>query len=176
MLNALRRAAGEKRAAGALYAAIVARSREPVFFRDLSVADSFDGRFDLMVLHSWLVIDALRQTDLSELERRLVQVLFIAFDEGLRDQGAGDMGIGRRIKAMTSALYGRINVYDSAAAPDSLVAALKRNLYRGKDVPDDCLRQLLHYIAETRKSLATSDLAQGDADFGALPRSLEKQH
>lgn len=174
MLNILRRAASERKAAAGLYDAIASRSREPVFFLELGVADSFDGRFDLMVLHAWLVVDALRQAELSDLEQRLVQLLFVGFEDGLRDQGAGDMSIGRRSKAMTSALFGRIKVYEGADNTETLAGALKRNLYRDIAGRDDCAAALTHYISEARKSLATSDLASGYADFGAMPRVAEK--
>jgi len=173
MLNMLRRVADEKRAAAALYAAIAARSREPIFFRELGVADSFDGRFDLLVLHTWLVLEALAAADCGDLQRRLFKGLFVAFDESLRDQGAGDMGIGRRVKAMTSALMGRIKVYQSGEGDEALRQALNRNLYRDASGKDDCAAAVAHYISSARSSLANCDLTQGVADFGPLPRAME---
>jgi cytochrome b pre-mRNA-processing protein 3 len=136
------------------------------------VTDSFDGRFDLVALHTWLVLDALAAAKRGDLQRRLFRDLFVAFDESLRDQGAGDMGIGRRVKAMTSALMGRINVYQGAADHEALCQALKRNLYRDAAGKDDCATAIAHYISQARIALAGCDLTQG-ADFGSLPRMME---
>ena len=40
--------------------ALVSRAREPVFFSHFGVADSVDGRFDLLVFHAWLVLAELK--------------------------------------------------------------------------------------------------------------------
>ena len=59
MLNALRRSAERKKTAESLAAAIAERARAPEFFRDLAVPDTFDGRFDMVALHGWLVLERL---------------------------------------------------------------------------------------------------------------------
>ena len=169
MLNILRRRAGEKRIAEALYDAIVARSREPRFYTELGVSDTFDGRFDLQVLHGWLVLDALRAQGLEDIEQRLTQMLFTGFEEALRDQGAGDMGIGRRSKAMTTALFGRIQGYRAAGADETdLAQALERNLYRGAAGKNDCARRVAHYITKTQQALNNTDLSAGAVPFASL--------
>jgi cytochrome b pre-mRNA-processing protein 3 len=173
MLNILRRVAGEKRAVGQLYEAIVSRSRNPVFYSDMGVADTFDGRFDLIVLHGWLVLEALRNAGLPDLEQRLLQQLFAAFEDGLRDQGAGDMSIGRRSKAMTSALFGRMKSYEAAASEHEMAEALIRNLYRDAPRREDCPRRMAHYITECRQALSQSPLSNGMANFAALPSAME---
>jgi len=175
MLNILRRAAGEKRAAAQLYDAIVRRSREPVFYAGLGVADTFDGRFDLIVLHGWLVFDAARKAGFEDLANRLLQEVFAGFEDSLRDQGAGDMSIGRRSKAMTSALFGRMKNYEAAADGVAMTDALKRNLYRNAPDRDDCARVIAHYIKECRKSLAGGHLMQGEAMFAELPMPMERR-
>ena len=45
----------------ALYGMIVAQARLPCFYRDYAVADTVNGRFDLIVLHLALVLDRLAQ-------------------------------------------------------------------------------------------------------------------
>jgi cytochrome b pre-mRNA-processing protein 3 len=176
MLNILRRVAGEKRAAERLYGAIAAQARVPAFYVRLGVADSFDGRFDLMVLHGWLVMEALRKAGLTDLEQRLIQMLFVGFEEGLRDQGAGDMSIGRRSKAMTSALFGRVKSYEAAEDESAMVEALVRNLYRDALDRTDCARAVAHYIEASRKTTVASDLAAGEVRFAPVPQALEKMN
>ena len=50
-----------------LYGTIVAQARLPCFYRDYAVADTINGRFDLLVLHIGLVIDRLEESGLKEL-------------------------------------------------------------------------------------------------------------
>src|SRR5260370_29695528 len=44
----------------AIYGMIVTQAREPLFYRDLGVPDTVNGRFDLLVLHLWMVLRRLR--------------------------------------------------------------------------------------------------------------------
>ena len=43
----------------AIYGMIVTQAREPLFYRDLGVPDTVNGRFDLLVLHLWMVLGRL---------------------------------------------------------------------------------------------------------------------
>ena len=49
-----------KATAEALYLAIVTQARRPIFFVELGVPDTVDGRFDLIVVHSYLVVRRLK--------------------------------------------------------------------------------------------------------------------
>ncbi len=62
MLNLLKGLAARKQEVARLYDALVNRAREPVFFAGFGVADSLDGRFDLLVFHAWLVLKELKGT------------------------------------------------------------------------------------------------------------------
>src|SRR5262249_37457866 len=101
MLNALRRSARRaaelKETAARLAAELGAQARQPAFFRALGVADTFDGRFDLVVLHAWLVLQRLAELEQKALADALRDRLFIEFDEALREQGTGDMGMMRHM-------------------------------------------------------------------------------
>src|SRR5437763_2591601 len=109
MLHTFKQRRRRNETAAALCAAVSRRAREPVFYQQFSVADSIDGRFDVLVLHAWLVLERLRELGENDLAQTFVDALFARFDEALREQGAGDIGIGRRIKKMAGALYGRLN-------------------------------------------------------------------
>ncbi|HEX2593370.1 MAG TPA: ubiquinol-cytochrome C chaperone family protein [Rhizomicrobium sp.] len=170
MLNILRRRATEKKVADDLYGTITAASRRPEFYTELGVADTFDGRFDLVVLHAWLVLDALGKGKRTDLGERLIQTLLAAFDDSLRAQGAGDMSIGRRSKAMTSAMFGRIKSYGAATNDTEMAEALIRNLYRDDAAKADCARALTHYISASRAALEGVDLTTGSVPFVA-PRT-----
>ena len=60
-------------AAGRLYDAAVERSRSPAFYRELQVPDTIDGRFDLLVLHAFLVMKHLKAAALPTLSLFLVR-------------------------------------------------------------------------------------------------------
>jgi len=81
-----------------LFERIAAQSREPSFYGACGLPDSVDGRFDLLVLHVFLVMHRLKQDHVrtAELSQALFDVLFENMDESLRVLGAGDMGVGRR--------------------------------------------------------------------------------
>jgi len=163
MLNLLRKSAARKQHARHLYDGLVSRSREPVFFTGFGVADSLDGRFDLLVFHAWLALKELKGAAVAQ---DLTDLIFTGFDEAMREQGAGDMGIGHKLKAMANAFYGRIAVYDTAKDEQELAAGLAKNLWRGGQV-DHRARSLAAYAAQARQSLSQS-LPEA-LDFGPLP-------
>jgi cytochrome b pre-mRNA-processing protein 3 len=156
-----------------LYEALVARAREPVFYRGFSVPDTIDGRFDLLAIHAYLVMDALNAQGAAgaRLGTELASIIFAGFDDALRELGVGDFGISRRIKAMANAFYGRLEAYRAADSEAALALALVRNLYRGDETREREAGVLAHYILSARSSLRSQAdaLSQGIADFGPLP-------
>jgi len=167
MLNIAGKSRAWRKAAARLNAGIVSRAREPAFYAKLGVADTVDGRFDLIVLHAWLVLERLRAQRLNDLSQALTDALFVSFDEGLRDLGAGDMGLGRRMKAMADAFYGRLKAYGGSADEGAMTEALGRNLYRGAVAGQAA--DVARYVLAAKARLAEEDLASGDVDFGPLP-------
>ena len=166
MLNLLRKSVARKREGARLYRGLVARARDPAFFREFGVADSIDGRFDVVVLHAWLALSALKTLGEGEIAQGLTDAIFVGFDEAMREQGAGDMGLSRKMKAFADAFFGRVAAYESAADADALAAALARNLYRGAEV-DGPSRSLAAYALGARTRLAAS--LPAELDFGPLP-------
>ena len=163
MLNLLRNSAARKKNGRALYEGLVSRAREPVFFTGFGVADSIDGRFDVLVFHAWMVLAELKGTPSAQ---GLTDAIFTGFDEAMREQGAGDMGIGHKLKAMADAFYGRLSVYDAARDEAALAAALAKNLWRGAP-QDDRAQALAAYAMRARAQLRQS--LPGRLDFGPLP-------
>ena len=168
MLNLLRKSAARKEFAARLEAQLVARARDPYFFRTLNVSDTVDGRFDLVALHGWLVLERLKMADMEAEAQALIDVMFVGFDEALREQGTGDMGMGRRMKAIAGAFFGRLSAYAGARDETAMAAALAKNVWRG-GASGELAGTLAAYVASARVALARSDLSQGRLDFGALP-------
>jgi cytochrome b pre-mRNA-processing protein 3 len=88
----------------------------------------------------------------------------------MREQGAGDMGIARKLKAMADAFYGRMAAYDAAKDESELAAALAKNLWRGAAM-DDRAHALAAYAHRARQSLKQS--LPDILDFGPLPKLEE---
>ena len=90
----------------------------------------------------------------------------IGFDEAMREQGQGDMGLGRKMRQFADAWYGRLSVYSGAKDTASLAAALSYNLYRGGKL-DDRAMTLAEYAIAAREHLRYAP--DGRLEFGPLP-------
>lgn len=165
-----------RKSAEKLYDGIVKQARNRKFYADLDVPDTVDGRFDMIALHAALVMRRLksgtgRSADLSQ---ALFDALFDDMDRSLREMGAGDLGVGRRVKAMARAFYGRLAAYDEGLAGDdqALIDAIERNLYRGAPPDAAKLAALSAYVRREAAALddqMLDDLLAGRFDFGAPP-------
>ena len=138
----------------AIYGMIVAQAREPAFYATLNVADTVNGRLDMIILHLWLVLRRLRSVDGGE---QLAQALFDHFcndmDDNLREMGVGDLTVPKRMQAFGEAFYGRSTAYDMAfeAGDEELTKALMRNVLNG-EFPDSA-RALAGYAREVSATL-----------------------
>lgn len=132
----LRRATHDDAIATRLYGAIVAQARTPAFYSSLGVPDTVTGRFEMVVLHTVLVLDRLQR---DQRERALGQKIFdlycIDMDRSLRELGIGDLGVPKRMKKMTEAFYGRAAAYRAAISAGDAAAladAICRNVFAGE--------------------------------------------
>lgn len=166
MLNAFRKSAGRRKASENLCAALMERARAPEFFGPLGVADTMDGRFDLVTLHAWLVLKRLEAQRAPDLAQDVTDRLFISFDEALRDLGVGDLGLGPRMKKFANAFYGRMQVYSAAANESELADAILRNVYRGDAAYAEQARSLAAYAWAARAHLEGVDLLKELPNFG----------
>lgn len=116
-----------------IYKGLVAHARQPAFYLSYGVPDTMLGRFEMICLHSFLLFRRLGKTDRAGriLSQLIHDLMFADFDRTLREQGVGDMGIGKRVKKLAKNLYGRIAAYEAGLAgePAELADALRRNLY-----------------------------------------------
>lgn len=164
-MNWLRPDPARKRAEQ-IYADVVAQARRPEFYSQLGVPDTLDGRFELVALHIFLALRRLKAhgRDGSAAGQALVELFVEDMDVSLREMGAGDLGVGRKVKAMAQALYGRIAAYEAglAGSGEVLEAALRRNLFgTGPEPTAAALAALAGYLR--RESLGKADA------FGSPP-------
>jgi cytochrome b pre-mRNA-processing protein 3 len=166
MLNLLRKSAARRELGRTLEHQVTHRARAPVFFERLGVPDTMDGRFDLVALHAWLALSALKNRGRDGDGQLLTDALFLGFDEALREQGVSDMGMGRRMKAIANAFYGRLAAYGAAKHRAQLAEALARNVWRGEADPANS-QALAAYVQSAQAALTHPDMA--GLDFGPLP-------
>ena len=181
-------------AAEALYDAIVAQARQPAFYTACGVPDTLDGRFELIVLHAFLVFRRLKadaveadRPDSGDFAQVLFDVLFRDMDRSLREIGVGDLSVGKKVRTMVEGFYGRVEAYEralDASAPETsdpetgsadLQAALRRNLY-GTTAPEPAqlaaVAGYLHREADALAGQPTAALTAGKVAFGPAPALL----
>jgi cytochrome b pre-mRNA-processing protein 3 len=166
----------QRGAAQLAYRRIVEQARQPGFFVDLGVPDTVDGRFELIALHAFLYLRRLKreQPESEPLAQRLFDTMFTDFDRSLREMGTGDLSVGREVKRMARAFYGRIDAYERGLAEDAtaLQAALARNLFGTAPAAPDCLEAMAAYLrreAEHLKAQPAAALLAGEFRFGDPP-------
>jgi cytochrome b pre-mRNA-processing protein 3 len=149
-----------------LYAALTAQARRPDFYVTCGVPDSIDGRFEMVALHAFLLFRRLKGhgDKAGAVAQSVYDVMFSDFDASVREMGAQDLGVGRRIKFMTEAMNGRFQAYEvglahaqSTGGGTELELALKRNLYGTVEPVDECLKRMTDYTK------------RADAELAALP-------
>lgn len=145
---------------GAIYGMIVTQAREPLFYQDLGVPDTVNGRFDLLVLHLWMVLRRLRPTpDGVGLSQALFDRFCDDMDANLREMGVGDLTVPKRMQAFGEAFYGRVAAYDVAlaAGEEPLAQALAKNILNGEQI--DKARRLALYAGAAIAALTELDEA-----------------
>lgn len=124
----------------ALYGAIVAQARAPVFYLAYGIPDTVNGRLDLLMLHLALVFERLSQGDAEA--KAAGQEAFDRFcrdmDDHLREDGISDMKVPKQVRGVAAAFFGRHGAYISAlrAGDDAaLRTAISRNVFNGAETP-----------------------------------------
>jgi cytochrome b pre-mRNA-processing protein 3 len=153
-----------------LYGVIVAQARMPDFYEEFGVADSVDGRFELIVLHLALVGRRLgRDAEGAALSRALVDRFGRDMDDNLREMGVGDVTVPKKMKRMFEALYGRTRIYQRAlneTGSQALEAALARNVFGGRG---GAVARLAAYVRRAARELEAMDGRQILAGQLAFP-------
>lgn len=166
----------EKREAYGLYRVLVTQARKPEFYTKFGVRDTLDGRFDMVLLHMFLVLNRLEVDGAAtkRLRRYIQEAMVSDMDRAFRDLGVSDMALGREMKKAGSAWFGRMNAYSNAvsgdAPNDTFLAVLRRNVYR--DEPADGAEKLCEYCLSSIKALAAQsadDIKSGEINFAEIP-------
>ncbi|MBL4619009.1 MAG: hypothetical protein JKX88_02780 [Marinicaulis sp.] len=137
----------------ALYAAAVEQARSAPLYADFGVPDTVEGRFEMIVIHVYLILRCLREDTprAKKTGQKLFDAMFQNMDDSLRELGVGDLSVGRKIRTMAENFYGRIKAYEetltSKAAEQDLAKSLGRNVYGDEDAKGSS--DLAKYVTKT---------------------------
>jgi len=172
MILSLFKRKASRNSAQAVYGAIVAAARHPTFYAEWGVPDTVDGRYDMIVLHTVLVLDRLA----SEGEKgqgfsqALTDAVFADMDRSLREMGVGDLSVGKKVRRMAEVFYGRAQAYAPSLRDDdakALALAIYRNVHAGMGSEEGAGR-LAAYALDVRRHLhagLTAPILAGQIDF-----------
>ena len=156
-----------------IYQKIVNFSRNKIFYTKYSVPDTIDGRFDMLVLITIIVVHRLSKikNDGSALSQNIFDIVFKDLDYSLRELGAGDVSVANNMKKLISSYMGRQKIYVKAFKNEDekfLALAFKNNIFRNKDQNKNLILLLSKNIFRINKKLDLIEdkkMLNGDFDF-----------
>ncbi len=156
-----------------LYDATMQRSLLSSLYEKGLADDTFDGRFETVTLHSALIMRNLRNHGEfgKKLADELYKLVFNGFDHALRERGAGDSSIARKIRGLGERFFGLARAIDGALAASDCREALRGVLVRnaiGGINPD----HLAAYLLEIDTHLANLPLEAFQTGRLSLPEIL----
>ena len=157
-----------------LHQSIQAQALRPDFYFEGGARDNFSGRFEMTCLHGTLVFRRLRTAGAAgkALSQDVFDALFDGFDEALRDIGTGDLSVGKKIRKMGEAFYGRAKAYDDALDEGSNDAELRHSLVRNLGVSEDQSNRFVRYVRhveDTLKRHSDEQMLSGEVSWPRLP-------
>jgi cytochrome b pre-mRNA-processing protein 3 len=143
----------------AVYRSIVAQSRRPVFYAEWGVPDTVTGRFDMISLHLALLFRRLRgeSEEMRAFSQALHDLFFLDMDRSLREMGAGDLAVPKKIQKMGGLFYGLLGNVSEALDRDDLPGLevlLRRN------VTETGAENLAAYLYDEARKLAAQSPAE----------------
>jgi cytochrome b pre-mRNA-processing protein 3 len=160
MLEFLNARTDIRRKAGEIYGAIVTQARHPALYAGLGVPDTPSGRYEMVVLHLFLVMERLGATPetAGDLPRLLVEAFIADMDDSLREMATGDLTVPKKVRRAATGLYERSMAYRlSLAERDEagLLEALAEHVYGQVDASQ--AGGLARYIAASSRMMSAAD-------------------
>lgn len=115
-----------------LYRAVVARARDPLWYREGQVPDTLDGRFDMLTALMAVILIRLEPEADEQVKAASVWLteLFVEdMDQTLHQIGIGDYVVGKHVGKMMGALGGRLGAFRQAAQDRDYAAPVRRNIF-----------------------------------------------
>jgi cytochrome b pre-mRNA-processing protein 3 len=133
-----------------LWHAVVAEARDKRWYRDLGVADTVEGRFDMITLVLAVVLLRIEREGDNASSVALTELFIDDMDSQLRQSGVGDLMVGKHVGKLMATLGGRIGALREALplGDAKLAEAVGRNcsLVEGT-APEPLASELLRFHA-----------------------------
>lgn len=102
--------------ASELYGRVVTAARQSVFYRDLGVPDTPEGRYEMLAIHLFLGLERVNQErdHGKALAQRVIETFITDMDDCMREMGVGDTVVPKRVKRAAAGFYERAQVYRTA--------------------------------------------------------------
>lgn len=127
-----------------LYGAVVTLARTPSFYSEFGIPDTPEGRFEMVALALFLVLERLKSSSRSQgLIQTAIEAFVTDMDDCMREMGVGDLVVPKRVKRAAAAFYERSGDYRTPlAAKDAagLAQALGRHAFAGAGQPEQALK------------------------------------
>lgn len=152
-----------------LYERLVQHARFPLYYQDLGVADTPEGRFEILALHVGLVVRKLYSIgkDGETIGQALFDLMVADLDMNLRELGVGDLSVGKQVKRLASHFYARLAVLNEAfddGRMDALEPMLTTNVFAGGKAEPVAVSHLTAIVIALKEDLdrqSSADLKSG---------------
>jgi cytochrome b pre-mRNA-processing protein 3 len=144
------------------YRRLVQQVRNEWFYRDLAIADSPFGRFEVMTIHLFLILKRLKQENTSlagKIAQEITNLFVIDLDESLRDLRLSETKIAKQFNKFIQGFYGRLIAYDVAfdESDQALKDVVHRNLYAQLAEKEIHIQKIVSYIHQQLDFLQQQD-------------------
>ena len=158
-----------------VYGAIVAHARLPAFYGVAAVPDTPTGRFAMVALHGFLVMDRLGQEpEARNFSQELFDLMFADMDRNLREMGVGDLSVGKKVKGLAQHFYVMAATFREGmkAGGVALHGPLRQFVYQDCEPSGDAIAALTAYMLASAALVAGQDVAdigRGKITFAPPP-------
>jgi len=151
----------------ALWHRVVAIAREQEWYRDAGVADTIEGRFDMVSAVTALTLMRLQESDNPRHGVQLTEMFITDMDGQLREEGVGDLMVGKHMGKLVAALGGRITAYREgldSGDPAVLEDAVRRNVTLLESAGPAAAARRLHGLWADLAGTPMERLLEGDIE------------
>lgn len=167
------------RTASELYGRVVTAARQSVFYRDLGVSDTPEGRYEMLVMHLFLALERVNKEGQAgtALAQKVIETFISDMDDCMREMGVGDTVVPKRVKRAAAGFYERALIYRTAfqhADNAALANALRDAIAGAGKISDESARKMAEYMrkgAEHMGTLKSADVLKGNVEFPSVSAS-----
>lgn len=156
-------------------------ARHPLFYETYCVPDSITGRYELLCIHIYLLLERLRhEEDQRELSQALTEILVKELERAYRDNGFRDLSIPKNIKMLIAGFFERAGSYKEGIRGkniDKLAGSLNQYVFQGKgDGPlDENAKKLGIYMLAASEHLMRTPVSDIEkANFAFISPDMDE--